>query len=269
MKRKNVTIGLWTCVAVSVLVLGLTALSARADWDPIYDPTGTTIINHKMHFPQLPDPFGWDVNATFPKTLADDWLCTGSGPVTDIHFWGSWHQDQQVPIESIRLSIHSDVPADPTNPDASYSHPGDLLWEQVFYPGEWLARVTGTGDQGWYDPNTGEFIRPDHLLTWQYNFLDIKDPFVQQRGTVYWLDVSVVLPAGVSPVFGWKTSLDHWGDDAVWTDVDASGAPVGLWNELRDPLTGESLDLAFVITPEPGTLLLLLAGGLAMIRRRR
>ncbi|MCJ7578787.1 MAG: hypothetical protein MUO91_10085, partial [candidate division Zixibacteria bacterium] len=46
--------------------------------------------NHKMHFPQLPDLEGWDVYAVYPKTLADDWKCSATGPVTDIHFWGSW-----------------------------------------------------------------------------------------------------------------------------------------------------------------------------------
>jgi len=30
---------------------------------------------HKMHFPQLPDPNGWDVNV-HDFTLADDWQCS-------------------------------------------------------------------------------------------------------------------------------------------------------------------------------------------------
>ncbi len=45
---------------------------------------------HKMHFPQLPDEDGWDVNATQPQVLADDWTCSQTGWVKDIHFWGSW-----------------------------------------------------------------------------------------------------------------------------------------------------------------------------------
>ena len=59
-----------------------TAGPALADWDP-----GD---GHKMHYPQLPDEDGWDVKAIDGICLADDWLCTESGPVTDIHFWGSW-----------------------------------------------------------------------------------------------------------------------------------------------------------------------------------
>jgi hypothetical protein len=40
------------------------------DWDPGDD--------FKMHFPQLPDPLGWDI-VFYPNSsweLADDWLCT-------------------------------------------------------------------------------------------------------------------------------------------------------------------------------------------------
>ena len=36
-----------------------------ADWTAGED-------DHKMHYPQLADESGWDVNATFPYFLADD-----------------------------------------------------------------------------------------------------------------------------------------------------------------------------------------------------
>jgi len=224
-----------------------------ADWDP-GDP-------HKMHYPQLPDPNGWDVNASWPKVLADDWMCSQTGPVADIHFWGSWYNDQQLPIEYIHVSIHEDIPAGPTNP---YSRPGDLLWQRDFFPGQFAYRPWGSGNQGWYDPNTGEYFPNNHQLTWQFNIVDIPEPYYQTEGTIYWLDISVKLPDGMPPWFGWKTSLDHWNDDAVWGDY-----PDPLWRELRDPISQESLDLAFVITPEPGTLTLLIVAGLGVLRRRQ
>ena len=70
---------------------------------------------------------------------------------------------------------------------------------------------------------------------------------------------------GVNSQIGWKTSLDHWNDDAVFMGSD------GLWHEFRDPVTGVSLDMAFVITPEPGTLVLLAAAGIGLLlfARRR
>jgi len=222
---------------------------AMADWDP-GDP-------HKMHFPQLPDPNGWDVAATYPKVLADDWMCSESGPVTDIHFWGSWRQDIVGDITSIHVSIHDNIPEPP------FSQPGELLWERDFFPGEWAERVYGTGDQGWFNPNTGEAFPSDHDLFYQYNIVDIPEPFLQQRDAIYWLDISVMVEDPAVMEWGWKTSLEHFEDDAVFGDL-----PDPQWTPLEDPFTGVTLDLAFVITPEPTSLALLALGTLALVRRR-
>lgn len=231
-----------------VAVLGLVS-GATADWDP-GDP-------HKMHFPQLPDPFGWDVNFTTPKVLADDWMCTGSGPVSDVHLWYSYREDFVVPIGLVHLSIHSD------DRTGSFSKPGELLWESEFQPGQFTTRFYGEGDQGWYDPNTGQWIEHDHTMYFQMNIEEIMEPFIQEEGTIYWLDVSVMLDDPAAQI-GWKTSRDHFEDDAVWGDF-----PNPDWQELIDPITGESLDMAFVITPAPATLALFGLAGLAAGRRRR
>ena len=74
-------------VVLAVLgTLMFLAAPTVADWKPE--------DGHKMHFPQLPDEDGWDVNATWPKVLADDWTCSETGWVKDIHFWGSWMYGQ-------------------------------------------------------------------------------------------------------------------------------------------------------------------------------
>jgi hypothetical protein len=232
-------------------VIGFVVAPALADWNP-GDP-------YKMQFPQLPDPTGWDVNATSPIVLADDWLCTETGPVSDVHLWVSSEGYDGPPfIEGIQLSIHSNV-AGP-----AFSYPGPMLWTlnlPVPSPNV-VIRPYGQGPEGWYDPSTGQFNRPDHSVFYQINVTDIPDAFIQQVNTLYWLDVSFQTPAGLVPA-GWKTSLDHFQDAAVW------GTGTAGWQPMLDPETGAALDMAFVITPEPVSGLLLVVGGLMLSRRGR
>jgi hypothetical protein len=124
MKKKIVVI------LVCTLLIG-TGTIVVADWNP-----GD---GHKMHFPQLPDETGWDVYATAGLSdygyqeicLADDWECNESGPVTDIHFWGSWKGGITGTINGFQLAIYTDIPADP--PQNPYSRPGTILWEWTCY----------------------------------------------------------------------------------------------------------------------------------------
>ena len=240
-----------TCAGCLVML----AAPAAADW---FDGEP-----HKMHFPQLPDPTGWDVSGTVPNILADDWQCSETGPVSDVHIWGSWHSDIIGEIAEIRVGIYDNVPAvagDPT----SFSQPGSLLWIQSFSSTD-IAVINpyGTGNQGWFDPAAGIALQNDHQLYHQINIENIANPFVQTFGEVYWLMVSLtVVPDPVGAEWGWKTSQDHFMGAATYL------LPGATWKTLNDPITTEPLDLAFVITPEPTSLALLLGCGLLMVRRR-
>ncbi len=254
--------------------LMLLAVPAVADWIPE--------DGHKMHWPQLPDPYGWDVDIVSPNVVADDWRCSGTGPVRDIHLWFSLEQDGLGDpmavvgqIEWLRLAIHKDIP-DPDGPTGPlYSMPGELLWE--YYPPETqIPPVPGQGVQGWASPVEGEWRPDDHNLFFQGNIVDIPDPFIQQEGEIYWLDVSVGFPDSYDgPRIGWKTTLQdlEFNDDAVYRVEALAGGP--QWEELWEygDRGGHSLDMAFVITPEPGTLAMLAGVGLvglaALARRRR
>jgi hypothetical protein len=254
---------------------------ALADWDP----------SQPAKYVQMPDPNGMNVNATyivdanqptpaqpvFPwqKILADDFLCTQTGPITDIHIWGSWlgdkipHSTTNPNLQNVafKLSLHTDVPA---GVDAPYSHPGQEVWSDIYTPGAYANRFWSNSNELFYEPNTNRIIGQDSQI-WQYNFkIDPAKAFIQQ-GTaanpqIYWLDVQAIIqepapPAGTTLppdfVFGWKTSLDGFtvpdptglkrDDDAVFGDTfvpgglpygqfpDFTGAPTLPWMEMIYP----------------------------------
>jgi hypothetical protein len=90
-------------------------------------------LDSKMHFTQYPDPGGWDVDITSPDVVADDWLCTESGAVNEIHFWMSAQggYGNIMTINSITVSVHADIPA--SQSPTGYSMPSEPpLWEQIF-----------------------------------------------------------------------------------------------------------------------------------------
>jgi len=249
-----------------VVVFGLAGL-ARADWDE-GDP-------YKMHFPQLPDlsPSGRDILASFPyqgtqmgKWVADDWLCTGSGDVSDIHIWGSWFNDQVDPEVGFALAILSD---DRTGP---YSVPASVLWTGLFEPGTFSVRPWRQDlwplPEQFLDPNTGAILGPD-TQAYQYNFLIEDTPFRQEQGTIYWLAVQAWVSDPATYQFGWKTSAPHFEDYAVYGDSMSPGMPPYAWTIITDQ-AGIHYDMAFVITPEPQAYALLAGLGLvsfAVVRR--
>jgi hypothetical protein len=258
--------------------LALLAVSgvARADWD-VGD-------YYKMHYPQLPNMvpgMGLDVLASQQqgygaqwKILADDWMCTETGPVTGIHIWGSWFQAPPDPTALFKLSIHSNIAG------TLYSQPGDELWSAVITPAQYAYRPWATGYMGhFWDPNFNvpyqNGVLGDDNGIWQYNFTNLPMPYVQQKGTIYWLDVQAVSP--MNHVFGWTTTdpsvTPHFMDDAVFADTAGFNGPlVTGWTPLvypaGHPYAGQSVDLAFVIVPLPAALPAGLVGlaGLAGLR---
>ncbi|KYK22153.1 hypothetical protein AYK21_04110 [Thermoplasmatales archaeon SG8-52-2] len=210
-------------IFISVLLICSSSF-ALADWSP-----GD---GHKMHYPQLPDPNGWDVDWGFVY-LADDWKCSESGFVKDIHFWISWWNDEDQDIPWIDVSIWSNEPSGPHG----WSIPDELLWERTFPQQQFIIAGPWNGDQGWLNPPS-QYYPHNHEKYFQINIPDIESPYLQQKDTIYWLVIK--MPFEDQYICGWKSSNDSFLDNAVFATE-----PIETWWII------DGIDLAFVIDGEP------------------
>jgi len=212
--------------------------------------------NIKWEQPPDLDNTGMDVDFFYYMTpdidaLADDFLCTMTGPITDIHFWGSFESDAvpQLPSQAFEITIYSDVPAGVAAP---WSMPGDILWRYYFSPGDYaVTLVAEQNPEDYYYPGDEFWYNDDHFQCFQYDFfIPAESAFIQQEGTIYWLGIRD-LSWDNNYRFGWKTTtIDaRWNDDAAFL-ID----PPAFWQEIRYPFGHEfeeqSLDLAFALSTE-------------------
>jgi hypothetical protein len=215
-------------------------------------------FNSSKKWEQLPDKNGTGIDIMvnfdawqFNRTLADDFLCNSTGPITDVHLWGSWLNDTKGNIAKIHLGIHADIPA-----NNSPSRPGALLWQRDFYQGDFTETLylNNAIYEWWWDPYTYTLYPNCDNNIWQLDINIPKNNSFNQLGTtshpiVYWLAVSVDSYNGS---FGWKTAKTHWNDDAVRYDRWSFD-----WYELQypygHPYANQSIDMAFRITTTPTT----------------
>ncbi|MCP4705615.1 MAG: hypothetical protein GY865_13530 [candidate division Zixibacteria bacterium] len=215
---------------ISIGLILLTASGVMAQWD-----------NHKMHFPQLPDENGWGISRLPERILADDWQCSESGPVRDLHFWGKWFAGFEGTIDHFDITIYADIPADP--PLIPFSRPGEILWEYDAFEFA-TTSIPQTSPGGWYNPITGEVLSDIQQDYYQYDiyFDDQQTWFEQVEGTIYWIEV---FPAADLSGWGWLSSINHWNDNAIFWNLYEEE-----WIELYEPGSDDPLDLAFVITAD-------------------
>lgn len=213
--------------------------------------------NIKWYQPPDLDNTGMDVDM-FPwespdiDGLTDDFLCTQTGPITDIHFWASFFEDvvPPLPFQVFEVTIYSDIPAGVYAP---WSMPGEILWRYYFTPGGYLVtQVTDNNPEDYYYSIPQLFwLNDDHLNCYQYDFfIDPDSAFFQEEGIIYWLGIRDMTYDGTYR-FGWKTTtLDtRWNDDATYL-CD----PPMFWCDIHYPPGHEfmdlSLDLAFALSTE-------------------
>ena len=244
--------GLRPYIKVALAVFLFTGGVIFADWD----------ADEPALYYQLPDLAGWSVYSEWGSgsAVADDWTAATTAPITGIHFWGGWKNDVVGATGDIYIRIFSDDTSGP------FARPGTQLWDGIFSnsddnpDNDYTIRFYGRSPQGFYDPRYGDWDKDDHSNMYQYNIPLIAEPYTQQAGHTYWIMMSVAVDGGA---WGWNTAESVTGNPAVFWD-EAIG-----WTELTTPADPQkSPDMAFVLNPEPATLLLLGLGAVLVSKGR-
>ncbi len=218
MKKQSLTFSI-----VPVLVLLVSSTLTLADWSPGDD--------YKMHSPQLPNKRGYDI-CLVHQPLADDFKCSESGLIEDIHFWVSWRGDNDdFKKVTWNIAICANISG----------KPGQVLWQLHPSRARITYRLYGTGNQGWLCPFTGQNVPDDHRDIYQVNITDISNPFYRTKDQIYWLAIQVQMGATTAEV-GWKTSTSSYFGKAVYQTALGGWLPLSVTTHI---------DLAFVITGGP------------------
>lgn len=246
-----------THLRIPVFSIGFAALFLAA--------TTTTLAQvecvdtNTVKYQQPPNLAGFDVSDGSPYVLADDFVCTNTGPITGIHIWGSWLKDVHGSITNFELGIYSDVPAVTNSAGVTPSHPGTLLWTESFPLGQFTETMFAVSQEQFISPGSVDILGPD-TNAWYYCFFPTS-PFTQTGGitapVTYWLAVyaegNFGPPAAETPQFGWKTTAGVRNDTSVNTPWTGSLPPAGApWNQTTTPPSSpggaQPLDLAFILT---------------------
>ena len=110
-----------------------------------------------------------DCNGTpvpFSPVAMDDWICTATGPIVRLRWWGTSPQPNQVPNRQFLIRIYSGTTAS--------CQPGNLLYSVC---------VLATNQQVGIDCRDRRVIR--------FN-ANLPTPFTQTAGNRYWLQISEV-----------------------------------------------------------------------------
>jgi PKD repeat protein/FtsP/CotA-like multicopper oxidase with cupredoxin domain len=187
-------------------------------------------------------PTGVDVLATYgygSQIVADNFLCTSNGLITQISIWGSWLNNVVGSNVTFQLNLWSN----------GGNQPGEPLWQETFAPGTYSNSVAGYASpyELFYDPSQGANPIGTDTQVYRYDFsIPDCDAWYQASGNIYWIGVTAFTTNGL---FGWKTCItnDYFNTDATWSS--ATNYP--FWSSLiypnSDPYAGLSMDQSFQI----------------------
>ncbi|UCC30788.1 MAG: hypothetical protein JSU86_00640 [Phycisphaerales bacterium] len=201
--------------------------------------------------------WGWDdpsmYDWPFEPIVADDFLCVGPLPITDVHWWGSYeHYLDPLPPDwgppFFHIGIWTDVPA---GVDQPFSHPGVMVWDWVVRREDLNERSVGCDFYPALMDVPETCFRYDFVIPqseWYYQ------PGVAGDPTIHWISIAAWYPlstdrSGYLP-WGWKTRQPNRWDAAV--RILSPIAPVRLdayvdGIPIEEP-EGVRWDMAFVLT---------------------
>jgi hypothetical protein len=246
-------------IALTALCLLAATLSTRAQTE--CNDTNT------VKYLQPPNLAGYDISDSLGYVLADDFVCSNTGPILGIHIWGSWLNNVHGAITNFILAVYSDVPAT-TNVDGKVtpSQPGELLWTEAFGPGQFSESQYSASQEQFISPASVNIIGPDSEA-WLYCFFPT-NPFIQTGTiavpTVYWLAAyaegqNFGPQYDNTPQYGWKTTFTVQNDTSVFNAWGGAMPPNNVpWNPntvpANAPAGGQPLDLAFELTTATNTI---------------
>jgi hypothetical protein len=192
---------------------------------------------------------GWNQYSVYDTTMwvADDWACTTTNPVTDIHWWGSfigWSEPTNPPAvpDAFDIRFWTDVPA----PIGGFSHPGALLHQITCTNFTWHF-------VGWdFDPRNPN-LPPDACFLFEQDFRT-NEWFYQNpaSGTnIYWVSIAAVYYFGPNVEYPWGWKSRPRDTNSLAPDDAVTFNPYGLpptYQPIWWPNPTNSWDMAFQLT---------------------
>jgi hypothetical protein len=191
-----------------------------------------------------PFPGHDELSTAYPNTAgtyagtfaADDFSDNFSTPVVHLSWWGSYisNPTPATPVQQFLISFESDVPSTAAG---GFSEPGTPLLTEVVSAGA-LAPASGTFTEKLINGSVSEPL-------FQYN-AELKMPFQEQAGTVYWLKI-VALANPNQPTLQWGWHNRDWGiKDPLASPVPVPGENIEgvvgnspVWHFQDDAVTGQ------------------------------